>query len=66
MRFAFGVYVNGAYTHPVKRLDLLCLWGSEEAYKASDRKAYNEACDREKPLLSPDGYLRQYWWHPMR
>ncbi len=65
MRFAFGVYAEGVYTHPIRRLDLLCLWGSEESYKALDEKAYREARDREYPLLSPDGYLRQYWWHPI-
>ena len=67
MRFAFGVYVEGCYSHPVKRLDTLCLWGSEEAYKASqseNEELYNAEYEKEKPLLAPDGYLRQYWWNP--
>jgi len=69
MRFAFGVYVEGSHTHPVKRPDILCLWGSEEAYRTSrrgDDEAYLAECEKEKPLLAPDGYLRQHWWHPMK
>ena len=64
MRFVFGVYVEGSYTNPVKRLDLLCLWGSEAAYKAIDMEEYNREYDNEKQTLAPDGFLRQYWWHP--
>ena len=66
-RFAFSVYVEGYYSHPVKRLDLLYLWGSEASFKASQREdedAFNAEYEKEKPLLAPDGFLRQSWWHP--
>lgn len=73
LRFAFGVYVEGCYAHPVKRLDILCLWGSEEAYKAAgevyngaDEESYNRVDEKDTKLLAPDGYLRQYWWHPIK
>jgi len=66
MRLAFGVYVEGCYSHPMERLDILCLWGSEETYKTTSEKAYLESYDRDKMLLAPDGYLRQYWWHPTK
>ena len=66
-RFAFGIYVEGCHSHPVKRLDLLCLWGSEAAYKAScrgDDELYNAEYEKDKLLLAPDGCLCQYWWEP--
>lgn len=66
-RFLFGIYVEGCYSHPVKRLDILCLWGSEESHRAlqrEDEEAYNVEYEKEKPFLAPDGFLRQYWWHP--
>ena len=67
LRFAFGVYVEGRLSSPVRRLETLCLWGTERAYRASreSEEAFDRACAEESPLLSPDGYLRQYWWHPV-
>jgi len=73
MKFAFGVYVEGVYSHPIKRLDMLGLWGSEKTYRNSDYteygdanyKIYSELSDQDTKLLAPDGYFRQYWWHPM-
>ncbi|KKN76937.1 hypothetical protein LCGC14_0365890 [marine sediment metagenome] len=69
IRLAFGIYVEGVHTHPVKRLDILCLWGSEEAYHAcqreEDEKAFLDADNKSKMLLAPEGFFRQYWWHPV-
>lgn len=65
-RFAFGVYVEGAYSHPVRRLDILDLWGSEAAYKSvNDDELYQRLCEEDSKLLAPDGYFRQGWWRPM-
>lgn len=63
-RFAFGVYVEH-YSRSTKRLDMLSLWGSEETYTALTDEEYNTARDKEKLILSPDGYLRQTWWRPV-
>jgi len=73
MRFAFGVYVEGSYSHPIKRLDMLGLWGSEKTYENctyteygdDDYKLYSKLADQDDKLLAPDGYFRQYWWHPV-
>jgi len=73
MKFAFGVYVEGVYSHPIKRLDILGLWGSEETYRNSDYaeygdedyKIYSKLADEDDKLLAPDGFFRQYWWHPV-
>ena len=73
MRFAFGVYVEGYYSHPVKRLDMLGLWGSEECYNSMpydtedspEYEAYSTLADKDTELLAPDGFFRQYWWHPI-
>lgn len=66
LRFAFGVYVEGKHSSPVRRLDTLCLWGTEKAYNAVNEEAYEKACEEEALLLAPDGYLRQYWWSPIK
>ena len=67
-RFAFGVYAEGPHSNPVRRLDMLCLWSSVEAYKAVNKseEAYDEADAKDTELLAPDGYFRQYWWTPIR
>ena len=66
-RFAFGVYVEGSYKKPTKRLDILNLWGTEEAYNSVDKSddEIEKAWKRNDELLSTDGYLRQEWWEPV-
>ena len=66
-RFAFGVYVEGNYSDPVRMLDILCLWGSVAAYEALNisQEEYLKVDGEDSKLLAPDGYLRQYWWGPV-
>lgn len=71
-RFAFGTYKD--YKNGKGILDSLCLWGTEEEFKATskalgeddlDTPEYNQLVDASKKILAPDGCYRQYWWHPI-
>lgn len=61
-RFAFGTYPSA---DGIK--DLLCLWGSEAAYREIGTTCDNEELidkhwENDYELLAPDGFFRQYWW----